>query len=146
MRGQGSAACPHKPAPWASDVQGIVRSARLPKRGPGAFSRLCLSDDGALEAVLIGAARAERDQFDFAIVALARDLRALRSGIGDEMLADFDQYCRVHAGSRTVLELAAAVHVENSPAKAMFARNGWAEGDALAGDARYRRWGKDLEV
>lgn len=96
--------------------------------------------------MLIGAARTGRDQFDFAIVALARDLRALRSGIGDEMLTDFDQYCRAQAGSRTVLELAAAVHVENSPAKAMFARNGWVEGDSLAGDARYRRWGKYLQV
>jgi GNAT superfamily N-acetyltransferase len=146
MRGRGTAARPHQPEPWAADVQGIIRSARVPAPR-NEFMRLRLADDGMvpeLEAALIGAVGRPDDVFDFAIVALARDRRVAATGVGDEMLADFEACCRARADGRASLELAATVHVENVAAAAMFRRNGWVAGATLSGDDQFRFWAKLL--
>lgn len=148
MRGRGTAARPHQAKPWAADVQGVVRSTRLPARR-GQFTRLRLADGNetpSLEAVLIGEVGTKRTEFDFAIVALARDLRVASTGVGDDMLADFEDWCQAHSSGQTELELAAVVHRDNAPARRLFARNGWECGAALGGDAHYHRWGKYLTV
>ena len=146
MRGRGSAARPHQPEPWSADVQGIIRSARLPAR-QGEFTRLRLAEENAtprLEAALIGAIGTEADFYDYAIVALARDLRVADSRIGDDMLADCEAWCRADAHGASPLALAAAVHVRNSAAENLFERNEWDRGMPLSGDKRYRFWGKLL--
>lgn len=148
MRGRGTAARPYQSEPWAADVEGVIRSTRLPARG-SQFTRLLLAADASsptLQAALIGAVGSRKDTYDFAIVALARDVRVAQAGVGDDMLADFDSWCRTHADGRETLELAAAIHVDNLPAQRLAARNGWEEGIKLAGDRRYAYWGKQLQV
>jgi hypothetical protein len=148
MRGRGTAARPYQPEPWAADVQGVIRSTRLPA-ARGQFTRLRLTDEKTtphLEAALVGEIGSKKVVFDFAIIALARDSRVAKSGVGDDMLADFDDWCRLHAVGRTDLDLAAAIHVGNAAAEELFARNGWESGIPLSHDKRYRIWGKLLSA